>query len=263
MGADRSRDARALREDSYADSSRLRQRYDVYQYRERDFDMHAAVLAHVPVGTARLLDAGCGPAPYLRRLRTDGELPAATVALDLSPGMLAEVDLPVARVAGDHGRLPFVAGGFDCILATHTLYHAADLAGAVAELARVLRPGGVLLATTNGDAHWRQLRSIAPPLDRAMAAFQESFSLENGARFLAPHFDVEGPIRWGNRLRFTAAEPVSRYVQSLAGMSGSSGSGAAWSGVIAATAAAVGAAIESDGHWTVDVEPGLFVARRR
>jgi len=55
----------------------------------------------------------------------------------------------VFLIAGDAQWLPFADASFDCILAMHMLYHVPDRDLAIAEMRRVLRPGGVLLALTN------------------------------------------------------------------------------------------------------------------
>ena len=65
-----------------------------------------------------------------------------------------------ARSAGASvAALPFAAGTFDAVLAMHMLYHAPDVTAAVVELRRVLRPGGVVLASTLSGDHLRR----APP----------------------------------------------------------------------------------------------------
>jgi ubiquinone/menaquinone biosynthesis C-methylase UbiE len=55
---------------------------------------------------------------------------------------------PQSRVAYaqvDAKAMPFLTGRFDCVLSLYVLHHARGYRAAVAEIARVLRPGGVLL----------------------------------------------------------------------------------------------------------------------
>ena len=91
-----------------------------------------------------VLDSGCGNGGYLARLEAAG---AWSVGLDVSLGILPAAAESVL-VNADATRLPFSAGAFDAVLAAHMLYHVADLSAAVAEMRRVLTPGGVGLAVT-------------------------------------------------------------------------------------------------------------------
>ena len=73
----------------------------------------------------------------------------AVVESDIEPTMLdhARADRPAA-VAADVAALPFRSGVFDAVVAAFVLNHVADPAAALAELARVTRPGGFVLAST-------------------------------------------------------------------------------------------------------------------
>jgi SAM-dependent methyltransferase len=89
------------------------------------------------------LDVGCGTGRYLRILRERGA--ALTVGLDLSPEMLGKARglAPLARA--DLRALPIAAARFDLVTSGLAVGHVADLATALAEMARVLVPGGTLL----------------------------------------------------------------------------------------------------------------------
>jgi SAM-dependent methyltransferase len=156
----------------------------------------------------RVLEVGCGMGNFAERVAR--ETSAEVVATDLSPRM---VDLASergldARVA-DVQQLPFADGEFDCAVANAMLYHVEDLDRALSELARVLEPGGQLVAVTIGAEHMAELWQLVGYLlpDRP-------FSRENGAEHLARHFrdvrrhDVEA------ELVFPDAAAVHRYVES-------------------------------------------------
>jgi len=49
---------------------------------------------------------------------------------------------------------------FETVMANHMLYHAPDLRRAIAELCRVLRPGGWLFAATNGPTGLREIQEL-------------------------------------------------------------------------------------------------------
>jgi SAM-dependent methyltransferase len=87
----------------------------------------------------RVLEVGCGPGHLTRRL---GELGLDCVGIDANPqvsGMAAGVR--VMKVEA----LEFADGWFDKVVCIHALEHFPDLERAMAEMARVLRPGGTML----------------------------------------------------------------------------------------------------------------------
>ncbi len=102
----------------------------------------------------RLLDLGCGAGRHAAEACRRG---ATVVALDMSaPDLkeardrLGEVDPDRKRsiaVQGDALRLPFADGSFDRIIAAEVLEHIPADEAAMAELARVLRPGGLAAVT--------------------------------------------------------------------------------------------------------------------
>lgn len=111
-----------------------------------DFD----VLAAAEKGS--LLDVGCGSGYLLARGRRRVR---RVVGLDLSLEALSAARARLERqgpprggadlLLGDAARLPFVGGAFDAVICTETLEHVPDDASVLAELARVLKPGGRLV----------------------------------------------------------------------------------------------------------------------
>ncbi|PKW25538.1 class I SAM-dependent methyltransferase [Phycicoccus duodecadis] len=105
-------------------------------------------------GGARVLDAGCGTGRMARFLADRG---CSVVGVDISPGMLAMArrhhpDLEVHEASLTD--LPFADASFDGVLLWYSVIHLPDedLARALAEVARVVRPGGhVLVASQKGD----------------------------------------------------------------------------------------------------------------
>jgi SAM-dependent methyltransferase len=99
----------------------------------------------------RILDAGCGSGPLFSALRDRG---AIVTGIDASAGMLelarrrlgADADLRVADLARP---LPFPDGVFDDVIASLVLHYLEDWGPTLAELRRVLRPGGRLLVSVD------------------------------------------------------------------------------------------------------------------
>jgi ubiquinone/menaquinone biosynthesis C-methylase UbiE len=93
---------------------------------------------------ARVLEAGCGTGMILKELA-----PVATraVGLDVSPGMLAQARARgLAVVHGSVTDLPFADGEFDLAYSFKVLAHVERIERALAEMARVVRPGGHVIA---------------------------------------------------------------------------------------------------------------------
>ena len=166
----------------YATEATLEARRALYRNVEGPDPRELAFEAVAEVRPRRVLEVGCGPGELAARIGR--ELGAEIVALDLSPRMveLARARGVDARV-GDVQGLPFADGEFDCAVAAWMLFHVPDLDRGLAELARVLRPGGRLVAVTNAEGHMRELRQLA-----GRAAWARPFTAENGAEPLARHF---------------------------------------------------------------------------
>ncbi|MBX5185289.1 class I SAM-dependent methyltransferase [Rhizobium sp. NZLR5] len=170
----------------YGDSGKLAARARLHtEYTIAETGWFPWVAAHLPLKPGdRVLDVGCGPAWFWAA--TAGLLPEdlqLTLA-DLSPGMVDEAAarcgaLPFGSVQGrqaDAAALPFEDGAFDLVIAMHMLYHLPDPAAGIAEMSRVLKPGGFLAVTTNGIGNMREIYQLttvfgSAPTDPAAEAF--------------------------------------------------------------------------------------------
>lgn len=131
------------------------------------------------LGDAQLvLDVGCGTGAITEELarRTSGEV----VGLDLDPAMIEYASGKVSGVRwliGDAHRLPLEDGGFDLVLCNFLLLWTTDPAVATKEMARVVREGGVVLATTEPDYGGR----IDYPEDITLGPLMEESLRREGA----------------------------------------------------------------------------------
>ena len=146
---------------------------------------------------ARVLDAGCGTGALSAALRARAP-DAALTGLDYGHAYLlgARQRVPgAAFLRGDIGALPFADAGFDATLALLVLGFVPDPAGAVAEMARVTRPGGVV-----ATAMW-DFRGGMPFLN-LFADTVAALSPE-GAAWRARHWhgQIGAPGRLGGLLR--------------------------------------------------------------
>ena len=114
----------------------------------------------VPGQGGAVLDVG-GGAGQLAALLAE-ELDASLTVLDPTPQMLDHVpsDARVHAVSGLAESMPFPDSDFDALLVTDTFHHFRDQGAAVAEFARVVRPGGRVLVL-DLDPSGRAMRLIA------------------------------------------------------------------------------------------------------
>ena len=217
-----------LKQKQYNDASKLNARVELHaRFSTNAYGWQRWVFDQLQLAPAsRVLEIGCGPG----RLWLDNRdrIPAdwAITLSDFSAGMLDQA----RRNLSDAGRqfafeladvqaMPFGAAAFDAVIANHMLYHVPDRPRALAEIARVLRPGGRLFSSTIGERHLAQLFALVQRFDPALAAWgglsTHEFSLENGAAQLAPWFEPLALRRYDDRLIVTEVAPLVAFILSM------------------------------------------------
>jgi SAM-dependent methyltransferase len=246
-----------LTTEAYPDSTNLRARMSIYDYRQPAGDWFSWVLGHTDwPKSARVLDVGCGPGSYLERV--DG------IGIDLSGGMAREANRYAPTAVGDVCALPVASASVDRVLAPHMLYHAPDLDRGAAELARVMRPGGVALIVTNGHAHLshlaEQLASVMETV--SMTRLIDRFNLENGGDVLARQFRDVVIDDWRGTLVVPDADPVLRFADSCRSLYETQlREGATWGDAMADLRALVEQEISDTGAWRCVTHSGVFVCQ--
>ena len=123
--------------------------------------------------TARdVLECGCGTGLLLERIATFAK---TARGIDLSPGMLAkakERGLDVRE--GSVTELPFESASFDVTCSFKVLAHVQEIGRALSEMARVTRPGGVILAEFYNPLSFRALAKRLGPAGKISDAKKES-----------------------------------------------------------------------------------------
>jgi len=125
------------------------------------------VREHLPCEA--FLDAGCGDGRYLAALAV--ELPARRAGFDISDRILEtagqRVDADLRQ--GNLEAIPFADGEFDLVLCSQAIEHVLHADVAVGELARVLRPAGTLIISTDNARNY-VTRTINAPRTLAVRA---------------------------------------------------------------------------------------------
>jgi SAM-dependent methyltransferase len=177
-------DEAAFVREQYARPDNLRARKSVYADAEgddpREFAFEAIAAAH----PRRVLEVGGGEGELAERVLK--ELEVEVVGVDQSDGMVEiQRSKGIDARVGDVQALPFDDEEFDVAVAAWMLYHVPDLDLGLAELARVLKPGGRLVAVTNAVDHFQELWDLG---QRATSVRRFTFRTENGEEALLRHF---------------------------------------------------------------------------
>jgi ubiquinone/menaquinone biosynthesis C-methylase UbiE len=180
---------------------------------------------HLPPN-AHILELGCGPgwlwAENLERIPDGWQITLS----DFSAGMLVEAQQnlqgsphPFRFSVIDAQMIPFEDATFDAVIANHMLYHVPDIAKAIAEIHRVIKPGGHFYAATNGTKHLREIDELvqhfAPGQARIFSgSLLNRFTFETAEELIQQRFSTMRLFYYEDALVVTEAEPLVAYVLS-------------------------------------------------
>jgi malonyl-CoA O-methyltransferase len=165
-------------------------------------------LAFMRITPGRILDLGCGAGADLPMLESRYQQ-ASIIGLDSAPALLVRRAASGlgrlkslfsknrhAQVCADQGAQPFASGAFDMVWSNLALAWTSHPQQAFAELARVLKPGGLLMFSTYGPDTLRELRAAFATVDSAphVHPFIDMHDLGDmlaGGGFATPVMDME------------------------------------------------------------------------
>lgn len=250
-------DPNYLRTDQYKDDKNLSARIHLHKHfsiNPQPWPLWVFEQLSAPA-EAHILEIGCGPGSLWYEY-TPPIPPGWSLTLtDLSLGMAAKACQNIAHPAAQYAcasgpTLPFPAN--------HMLYHVPDLPQTLAELRRVLKPGGRFYAATNGVGHLAEMRTIILEYDPEVQ-FQEvnwPFNLENGAAQLTEYFDNVEKHIYPDSIQLTHAQPQGGFIQSLQGIYGIQRMDEA------ALLALIESKLDQDGVIQIQKSTGIFVAKK-
>jgi 2-polyprenyl-3-methyl-5-hydroxy-6-metoxy-1,4-benzoquinol methylase len=260
-------DQEYLRTVQYATADRLNARTSLHtKYSTAEIPWFEWLRHQVDLtGNEQVLEVGCGTGQFWETA-SGGVRGIDLTVTDLAQSM---VDITVAKaservhsVAGlecDVQALPLPDQTFDVVIANQMLYHVPDPAHAIRELARVLRPHGVLLASTVGPRHLREIFALEAAVFGAtrVVRHHEIFGSLSGLAILAASFDDVEWRPYDDRLDCTDGDDVVAYIVSMPPGEDASEEDVALLKVEVDRRLALGA-----GVLTITRDVGAFVARR-
>ena len=165
-----------------------------------------------------ILEVGCGAGWLCRDLGRFGRV----TGTDLSDEVLerARTRTPQASfLAGDFMDLDLGRERHDVVVTLEVLSHIADQQAFAARLARMLRPGGLLMLATQNRPVLQRYNNIAAPQPGQLRNWVDRAELE---RLLAPHFHVERlfsvtPRASRGLMRLVNSRTLNRPIRAIAG----------------------------------------------
>jgi SAM-dependent methyltransferase len=202
-------------ERQYAAEGNLETRRTVWGPGPSGIDLGDLVMSTVAAGLpARggmpdVLEVGCGTGAFAARMLE--ELPGlALLAVDASYRMVELTrERGVTAQVQDVQHLLAPDASYDVVLAFSMLYHVPDIDRGLAEVRRVLRPGGRFVAVTVSDEHTAELRR-----DAGGGAVRLTFSRENGEEILRRHFEEVERTDLETRAHFADRAAAMAYLES-------------------------------------------------
>lgn len=257
-----------LRDVVYKDASKLNARIEFWRLYGRTQDEESGEFfdeIEAP-SNAAVLDIGCGPAHYWQWGLDNDRVPRnwSPTLTDLSNGMLEEAkrntsghDHKFVFEIADVCDLQYEDELFDVVTANYMLYHAASQHKALAEISRVLKPGGKLYAKTHSVEHIAEFFDLQKRFAVEVTGLANTglsyspFTLENGGPMIEEHFSSVRVVVDKQICKATDPQVVIDYARSMSVELHKE-----------PLAEFVTAQIKRRGHFTVTRSSGMFVAQK-
>ena len=207
-------------QNQYATSARLETRISIHEKYSRNKQPFGAwIVSHYDLQPAeKVLELGCGTGSMWQGVI----LPEGchVTLTDLSAGMLETARQNTAHLHADYAvcdamARPYADNAFDVVIANMMLYHVPDIARALREIRRVLKPEGRFFAATFGEHG-----AVEAVLDmlHLPCSVNHRFTLQNGTAQLQEQFADVRIMRRDDALDITDLADLIAYLRSMQGM---------------------------------------------
>lgn len=181
----------------------------------------------------KVLELGCGNGALWTNNTTKIPAGADITVSDVSNGMLRDAKRNMKTLSTsmhfkkiDATNIPFEDNSFDLCIANHLLFYLdlnAKKKNALAEIYRILKPGGKLVCSTYGSNHMKEISDLVTSFDNRIRLssdkLYENFGLDNGKEILS-HFFKKNKIEkklYDDYLLVDSVEPLIEYILSCHG----------------------------------------------
>lgn len=165
----------------------------------------------------KILEVGCGEGKFFDNIQiADHNI----TQLDYTEHMVATVKTHYPKrhvLQGDVQALPFADHSFDAVFAIAMLYHVPDVMKGLKEIARVLKPGGTLYASTHGEDGFLGyiINHLTKFSGHSIPKPSPVFTMENGTEKLQQYFEKVDAYRHDSRLVIDNVADLVDYILSL------------------------------------------------
>lgn len=215
----------------YLDASNITARihlHELYAHNTKGWFPWLFDLCHIKKGW-NVLEIGCGDGTFWTANQKRLPHPAHFTLTDISEGMLRDARRNLSAVnhdgfsfdVADAHHLPYGREQFDLVIANHVLFYLEDFPQACKEICRVLKKGGILIASTYGENHMAQVSKLVTDFDPRITLSAEKlyrrFGKENGEALLSPYMAKPCWHSYDDYLYVTGAAPLISYILSCHG----------------------------------------------
>lgn len=178
----------------------------------------------------QILEIGCGNGELWKwaKEHCPGALAGSQVLLsDISAGMVSEAEKRIGEDAHfsyacfDCTQIPLPDHTMDMVVANHVMFYVKNPEKALAEIARVLKPGGLFICSTYGREHMKEISALVqefdPHISLSEVKLYEAFGLDAGEERLKPLFGHVEKRYYEDELRVTDVKPLLDYIMSCHG----------------------------------------------